>query len=118
MTSFRRRRRFPTSAHIAQTFPPRSSTTPENDGAVSGPQRVALTGLAAVDEPVPGLDEPATDPELIWKTARLPPPPGFLGDPADEFLLMTTTLPKPFVADESAALVAAVERSSATAAKA
>src|SRR4029079_4693010 len=113
MKASQRRRRFPTSAYIAETFPPRSSATPENDGAVSRPQRVALTGLAAVDEPVPGLVETATGPELIWKTARLPPPPGFLGDPGDEFLLTTTTLPKPVVADDRAALVAAVDRSSA-----
>ena len=84
-------------------------------------QCVALTGFAAVDEPdaVGLLVGPAVAPaDVIWKNGGEPAPPGSLGNPGDRFGFTMTTLPTELVADDTAASVAAVDRSPATAAKA
>ena len=55
---------------------------------------------------------------MIWTNCVEPPPPGFVVDRGEPVGFVIVTLPTEAVADDSAAAVAAVERSPATAAKA
>jgi ABC-type branched-subunit amino acid transport system substrate-binding protein len=83
---------------------------------------VGLTGLAAVvvvEGAELGVLLPTESivmaPAVIWTSAVVPPAPGFVAVFDDLFGLTITTLPAAPAADEAAALIAAVERSPATA---